>query len=413
MKHVLLVNSGKSNLIRELEDDPFVDLTVLTEERFRSKYRPETKLALVGDIANLAEAKEAAVRAAPPGGTFDAIVALSERSISTGGFLRSFFGLRGFGFDTANACTNKYAMKRAFAAAKLPVAPFALAARPPDVLLAAEHLGWPVVVKPMYGSGAADTFVIADREALTGPAGAPLRAELERLRQPATPSEKTYPLVVERFVDVRGEYHCDGIVFDGEVRFASVCKYFGGILENLGRLVGSYTVERDRPEAQEILDLHRGAVAAVGLRDGVTHMEALETPEGLLVGEIACRPGGLSIPETLMRKYGIDIWRAYRQVSFGEEPDVEVVEAPGTVLGCCLPAKLGRIAYVTPAERFWEIPETVDVKMEHTSGSVVSGLYDSAQITGMVLLHTNGREDVRRLLADVDERYELRMASLA
>src|SRR2546421_4394411 len=370
MKNVLLVNSGKSNLIRELEDDPLVDLSVLTEERFRSKYRPDTKLALVDDIANLPEAKHAAVGAAPPGGAFDAVIALPERSFSTGGFLRSFFGLRGFGFDTANACTNKYAMKRAFGAAELPTAPFALAARPPDVLLAAERLGWPVVVKPMYGSGAADTFVVADRDALTGPAGAPLRAELERLRHPATPSEKTYPLVVERFVDVRGEYHCDGIVFDGEIRFASVCKYFGGILENLGRLIGSYTIEHDRPDAQEILDLHRRAVAAVGLRDGVTHMEVLETPDRLIVGEIACRPGGLSIPETLMRKYGIDIWRAYRQVSFAEEPDVEVVEASGTVVGCCLPAKLGRIEYVTPAERFWEIPETVAVKMEYTSGSV-------------------------------------------
>ena len=114
-----------------------------------------------------------------------------------------------------------------------------------------------------------------------------------------------------------------------------------------------------------------------------------------------------------MRKYGIDIWRAYRQVSFAEEPELEVVEASGTVVGCCLPAKLGRIEYVTPAERFWEIPETVAVKMEYTSGSVVSGLYDSAQITGMVLLHANQREDVDRLLVGIGERYELRMVSLA
>src|SRR5205814_2069912 len=77
------------------------------------------------------------------------VLAPFELSVPVAGYLRSYLGLPGLGFETANLFTNKYLMKRRAAAAGLPVTAFRVAYALADVPRKADEIGWPVVINPV------------------------------------------------------------------------------------------------------------------------------------------------------------------------------------------------------------------------------------------------------------------------
>ena len=98
-QRVVLVNSFKVEPITLLEADPAVDLIAITEPRFAARYGPDTDVRVVDDIRDLTAVREVVLDAARGSGV-DRVVAASERSLQTGGYLRSFFGLDGIDYDT-------------------------------------------------------------------------------------------------------------------------------------------------------------------------------------------------------------------------------------------------------------------------------------------------------------------------
>jgi len=64
----------------------------------------------------------------------------------------------------------------------------------------------------------------------------------------------------------------------------------------------------------------RGAIAALGLTDGMTHMEWFQRPDGsLVIGEIAQRPPGANISTMTGLAHGVDVFRSWvRAVVDGE-----------------------------------------------------------------------------------------------
>jgi hypothetical protein len=214
-------------------------------------------------------------------------------------------------------------------------------------------------------------------------------------------------LIVEQFVALEAEYHCDGIVHDGEVVFAAPSKYLAPMLGCPAHLNASYSLPAGHADYGEILDLHARIVDAFELEAGVTHMEVLKTTDGLLVGEIACRPGGGGIPEAIAVQHGVDLWRAFLETSLGIEPEVRVKERDGVLVQYLLPIKPGRITRLTSAAELNAVASVVRVDMYRQVGDVMRERVGSSAATGVVYLSVPDETQVAGRVADLAARYVL------
>lgn len=397
MINALLLNTVSTEPIESLETDPAIRLTVLTHPEYADRYRAGTPVVCVDDITDLTRVRDTVVeliRGAP----VDYVVAPSERGLQPAGYLRSFLGLPGPGYEVTNRFSNKYVMKHALAAAGLPVAPFALLGNISDLPARAAELGWPVVVKPVIGAAARNTHVLPDRAAFAALLASPRAAALRTSR---------YPLILERFVDVDAEFHCDGVVSDGMIRFASVSRYVLPPLVRRGRIAGSYTLAAGSPDLEPVLELHRAAVAALGLLDGVTHLEVLRTPGGYLIGEISARPGAGGIGDLVRLRYGVDLWQAFIDVSVGREPACAPTDSGDVVIACMLPARAGRVEHVTSAEELGALPGVVDVQGLVRPGGVLSDEISSGVYAGLVYLRVPDEAAVPGAIAALERAFTL------
>jgi len=302
--NVLLLNSDRHEVLGLLRSRPGVRLNIITAAKYADLAADGIRTAIVPAIDDLTAVRDAASELARRE-QVDVVIAATEKSVIPAALVRAQLGVPGQGLDEAYAFAHKHAMKRRLRAAGLPVARSRPATSRPGLLAAAQDLGYPVVVKPVTGALAARTYRVEHPAELSGliAAGA------------LGPG----PYQVERFVEMLAEYHCDGVVRGGRTVAAPVSRYFQPLLGLSSTAPdGSYTLPQDLPQAREISALHQRVVEALGAGDCVTHLECFETTEGMVIGEIACRPGGGAIALVLRSARGIEIWDEFVRAALGE-----------------------------------------------------------------------------------------------
>ncbi|MGX7678156.1 hypothetical protein ACSMXN_04575 [Jatrophihabitans sp. DSM 45814] len=408
MKSVLVTNTGDTAHAAELAARDDLVVVFGTEPRFVDQYPAGTDFVLVRSLNDPTAAVEQAARQRDLS-TFTHVVSLSERAMPVAGYLRSYLGLSGLAFDPILKCTNKYAMKRSFERASLASAPYEIAGSADQLAGAVERLGFPVIVKPVIGAGVDATFVIQNSDEL---ASTEVRTSTEILTSPRTTSEKCFPVIVEQYLPVIEELHCDGYVRDGNIEFARVSRYLRPVLQYDNGVFGSHLLAEDDALASTVRDLHDVAVRAVGLEDGVTHFEALRTEDAVYAGEIACRPGGGGIRRMLQLASGFDLWDAHIAASLGEhyEPDRVDTSSDESILQLMLPAARGTIRDISDAQDFEHIPGLIEARLNYERGDTIGGLMDSSSVSGYVFVRLKSTQDPEEIVRAVQETFRLEVA---
>ncbi len=262
------------------------------------------------------------------------VVAGDEFSVVAAAVLSAAFGLPGMSVATAIACRDKDIQKRVLRSAGIACAdslrlepPHGAEAPPADTV---ELL--PGVLKPVAGASTAGVVPVLD--------DAGLAAEL------ASPERRVAgPLLLERRIDGR-ELCADGFIVGGQLQLLALSRYRHNLLDiREGKLPTLVSLD-----ARQYPDFHRSAarlvtraLAAVGLADGVFHIELFDTKQGLVIGELAARAGGALVVDAVHRKYGVNLQHARACVTLGlpqparEEPSAEAVGftflglPPGTI----------------------------------------------------------------------------------
>lgn len=196
----------KNRLPDRVLDAPEIShLTVITEPGHEQPYGPEVDVRLVDSIQDI-ELVRTVLLDVLRTRRIDGFLTPFELGQSQAGYLRSFFAIPGIGAEVALNFANKYVMKSKLAAAGLPVANFRLAHGLEQVPDAAAELGWPVVTKPVTGGGTHDLCVFKSLEEFEEFTRSDASQVIRNLR---------VPLIVEEFVPLTGEFHCDGVVYGG------------------------------------------------------------------------------------------------------------------------------------------------------------------------------------------------------
>ncbi|MEU3058878.1 ATP-grasp domain-containing protein [Streptomyces subrutilus] len=239
---------------------------------------------VVLDTADPQAVLEACTRLAPA-----AIASSSEYFVDLAARLAAKLGLPGPDGDAVARCRSKDTQRAVHAAAGVPVPAFAAVTGAAEAARAATRIGFPVVLKPVSGSGSAGVRLCADPEET--------RAWARRLL-----ADGSATVLVEEAV--RGpEFSVE--TFDGTV-VAVVAKHVGP--EPYFVETGHDVPAPVPPATAEALGATAvQAVAALGLGYGAAHTELRLGPAGPVVIEVNPRLAGGMIPVAVRAATGVDL----------------------------------------------------------------------------------------------------------
>lgn len=399
--HTVVLASRRRSLPLHLFAKISGQITVICERGHSHKF-PETAVVdQIGDIQDPGEVLNAVLRAGRRR-PVDHIVASVEFAQASAGFARTSLGLPGIDYETAIAFSHKHIMKQRLSAAGVPTPASLQAWTFEQIPHLADELGWPCVVKPVFGGGNIDVAVLDDRADWDRLANDP---ESERLRN------SHWPIAVEEYADIKNEYHCDGVVVEGDIRFAAPSRYFTPCLCPADTMRGSYVLPVDHPRHDALLQLHRDVVRALGLESGITHLEVYETATGLTVGEVACRPAGGRITEALRLQFGLDLWEVFLDLALGRDPQIRPDRRGPILAHALLPAEPGLIVDLVPAADLEAIEGVLRAEMPYKVGDRIAADLTSASTTGFVFYEAEDEQRVHRVFDRIAQAQYLEVAA--
>jgi formate-dependent phosphoribosylglycinamide formyltransferase (GAR transformylase) len=256
------------------------------------------------------EAMTAVVRSVQDKVWVDLIEATIEAHTLPTAQVREACSIPGTSVRTAWLCRDKPSMKQALREAGVPTAASAAVDSAAQAHAFAEQVGFPLILKPRSGAGAAGT-TRADN-------AAELTSALEVFGGQGADS-----IAVEEFVEGHEGFY-DTITVGGHVALDFVSHYFPNVLEAMReRWISPQFISTNRielaPEYGELREMGQRVITALGIGTSATHMEWFFGRSGLKFSEIGCRPPGVGAWDLYCAGNEMDVYRAWAMaVTSGE-----------------------------------------------------------------------------------------------
>lgn len=232
-------------------------------------------------------------------GRVDRLLGFLEQMQIPNGDARDALGIEGMGAEVARNFRDKNRMKGILQEAGLPVARQRRIEGAEDALTFVEEVGYPIVLKPLAGLGSKSTLRATSREDLYAALG-------QLLPSPSN------PLQAEEFI--RGSEHTfEAVTVGGRTVWQSTSYYLPGPLEVLETPWMQYCVllprEQMPPHALPFGPLNTAALAALGMQDGLSHMEWFLRADGRpVISEVGARPPGVHLMPMMGEAHGVEMW---------------------------------------------------------------------------------------------------------
>jgi formate-dependent phosphoribosylglycinamide formyltransferase (GAR transformylase) len=203
---------------------------------------------------------------------------------------------------TAWLCRDKPSMKQALREAGVPTAASAAVGSAAEARAFAEQAGFPLILKPRSGAGAAGTARVDDPGELDHALG-------------VFGGQGVDSIAVEEFIEGHEGFY-DTITVGGQVAVDFASHYYPNVLEAMRtRWISPQFVSTNRidtaPEYGELREMGRRVIAALGIGTSATHMEWFFGPRGLKFSEIGCRPPGVGAWDLYSAGNDMDVYREW------------------------------------------------------------------------------------------------------
>lgn len=322
----------------------------------------------------------------------------TDVAVRTIGTVCDALGLPGVSEQSAITLTDKAAMKRAFASGNVPTAAFEEVRTLDEAMIAAQRIGFPVMVKACDVSGSRGITKVDSLDTIPAAYEAALRAT------------HTDHIVVEQFV-AGNEIGVDGFVVDGELAlFAPHDKFThraGGVTIPAGH---AFPLHASRKTLGCIQDAIERALAACGLANGAFNSDVILTPEGgASVLELGGRCGATCIPELISIYTGIDYYEQMIRASLGQSVNLTPANEPIPCMSKLLFSEhdgtVKRIdrEKITAIEQHFHAEITLDVH----EGDHVHAVHDGTDRFGSIVMPTAQENELDAALDELKDCIEL------
>lgn len=247
---------------------------------------------------------EAVRRAQRRGPWVDRLEATIESHVLLAARVRERTGIPGMSSETVLVCRDKFKMKQFLRARGVPCAANAAVSSAAEARAFAQQVGYPLILKPRDGAGAADTFRLDSEE------------DLQRAVAAVGLDRRPLPMTMEEYI-VGHEGFYDTLTCNGQVVFEGICHYYPNVLEAMRtRGVNPQIVVTNRTEApgySVLKEFGRRVIATLGLTTTPTHMEWFYGARGLYFSEIGARPPGCRLWDLYNYANEFDLYRAWAE----------------------------------------------------------------------------------------------------
>ena len=266
----------------------------------------------VGSSADIEQVTAAARRIQARGPWVHHFECTVEALMLTAAHAREATGIPGMSVAQTTLCRDKFEMKKYLRARGVPCARIAEVGTLGEARAFVEQAGWPVIVKPIAGAGAAGTYRCDDLDSLA-------RACAESNLSPQRPA------VIEEFVSGHEGFY-DTLTVNGRPVFESVSHYYPNVLEAMRNREPApilvVTNRLDSPGYAELRQLGHEVIRQLQIDTAPTHMEWFYGPRGLYFSEIGARPPGVLVWDLYCAANDFDLYREWANafVHDGAEP---------------------------------------------------------------------------------------------
>ena len=242
-----------------------------------------------------------AVRRVQRRGWTDRLEATVEAHMLPVARVREATGMPGLTVEQAVLCRDKPQQKAFLRQHGIPCAASAAADSVVEVRDFIAAVGYPVILKPRDGAGAAGTLRVDSEADLP-----------HALRESGVEGGRS--VAVEEFV-VGHEGFYDTLTVNGEVVYEFISHYYPNVLPAMReRAVSPMILATNRVDADtydELRALGRRVNSALGLQTAATHMEWFFGPKGLRFSEIGARPPGVGQWDLYCAGNDLDLYREW------------------------------------------------------------------------------------------------------
>lgn len=276
----------------------------------------------------------AAVRAVQVREWVDRLEATVEAHILPVARVREASGIPGTSVETAYLCRDKPAMKEFLRRQGVPCAQSDRVRSPEEARAFAARVGFPLILKPPSGAGAAGTERVDDA------------AGLERAIRSRGIGDGA-EVAIEEFIEGHEAFY-DTITIGGRIAHEFISHYYPRVLDAMRtRAVNPYFIATNRVDAEsyrEVKDLGRRVIEAMGIGTSATHMEWFFGPKGLKFSEIGCRPPGVGAWDLYRAANDMDVYREWAMGIVHGRPDARPSRRFSAAILNLRPERDGRIA---------------------------------------------------------------------
>jgi biotin carboxylase len=316
---------------------------------------------------------------------------VSEVAVTTVSAVANALGLPGLDRKVAEACTDKYVMRRCFETHHLPVPPFMKATSVKEARNAAASIGYPLIVKPVDSSGSRGVQRVDRPEGLDGA----VQFALSQSHKGMT--------IIEGFLD-GVECTVETFSSNGETEILGISEKVHVPFPYCVSIDLTYPPSFPPEICAQIAAAARAAVAAVGLQSGPGHIEVMLTRHGPVVIELAARGGGYRIfSDILFALSGVDPVSCVLDQALGNEPTFRPTRSRAAVLRFFNPPVRGVLRAVCGVEHAKRADGILDVVIEATIGKPYRGITRDGERPGYLISTADTREEAVRQ-ADAAER---------
>ena len=240
----------------------------------------------------------------------DRMEATVEAHIMAAARVREATGIPGTSVKTAYLCRDKPAMKDTLREAGIACAQSTRADDPAIAREFARQVGYPLIIKPPDGAGAAGTWKVRDD------------SELEQVLVESGVVDG-HEVAIEEFIEGH-EGYLDTLTINGEVAHEFITHYYPGVLNAMReRWISPQMVTTNRIEApgyNEVRQMARDVIKVLGIGTSATHMEWFASPKGLRFSEIGCRPPGVGQWDVYNTANDFDLYLEWASAITHERP---------------------------------------------------------------------------------------------
>lgn len=283
---------------------------------------------------------------------FQKVIAYHEYDLLRAAKIRDFFHLEGQSYHSALAFRDKILMKNLLLKAGIQVPSFARINSPIDILEFAQVNGFPVVVKPIFGTGADGVFILHNAE------------EVEKFISDYKGFNDYHltDLEIESFI--KGTtYHVDGFIHNGKIiaSWPSVCINHSVDLKK-GAFVAHHHLSPQNPMVKRLNNYTKSVLQALPTpKDTAFLLEVFydESKDKIIFCEIATRVGG-GVKEMWPEAFGIDLENEFIRMQAGLTPSTKLTNffASSNKFPITLNTISGWIIFPKPLGVLKSVPQT-------------------------------------------------------